>query len=119
MTDFIVLAILAFLIALGVRASVKHFRHQGGCCGGGSYRARKKRLPQVKYRKHFSVSGMHCEHCKSRVEEAVNDIPGVAARVHLAKGEMTVLYAEPVDDEVIRQKLQRLGYTADVLPEHP
>ena len=117
MTDVVVLAILAVLIALGVRASVKHFRHQGGCCGGGSYRARKKRLPQVKYRRRFAVAGMHCEHCKSRVEEAVNDIPGVAARVSLARGEMTVLYAEPVEEEVIRQKLQRLGYTADALPD--
>ncbi|MGN0793082.1 MAG: hypothetical protein ACI4MG_01265 [Aristaeellaceae bacterium] len=67
MTDCIVLAILAVLIALGVRATVNHFRHQGGCCGGSSYHVRRKHLPQVKYRRRFSVAGMHCEHCKNRV----------------------------------------------------
>ncbi|MGN0793081.1 MAG: hypothetical protein ACI4MG_01260 [Aristaeellaceae bacterium] len=43
----------------------------------------------------------------------------MAARVNLAKAELTVLYAEPVEDDVIRQKLQRLGYTADVLHDRP
>lgn len=57
------------------------------------------------------VSGMHCEHCKRRVEEAVNDIKGVAGRVDLKKGELTVSYAEDVDDEIIKAKIERTGYT--------
>ena len=57
------------------------------------------------------VGGMHCEHCKNRVEEAVNDIKGVAGRVDLKKGELTVSYAEDVDDEIIKAKIERTGYT--------
>ena len=53
---------------------------------------------------------MHCEHCKSRVEEAVNDIKGVAGKVNLKKGELTVSYAEDVADELIKEKIKRAGY---------
>ena len=52
-----------------------------------------------------------CEHCKNRVEEAVNDIKGVAGRVDLKKGELTVSYAEDIADEIIKAKIERTGYT--------
>jgi len=58
---------------------------------------------------------MHCEHCKRRVEEAVNDIKGVAGRVDLKKGELTVSYAEDVADEIIMTKIKRAGYTVEQL----
>jgi copper chaperone CopZ len=45
------------------------------------------------------------------VEEAVNDIPGVAGIVDLKKGQVTVSYAQDVADEVIRAKIERAGYT--------
>ena len=57
---------------------------------------------------------MHCEHCKNRVEEVVNDIKGVAGRVNLKKGELTVFYAEDVSDEVIRERIERAGYTVQM-----
>ena len=58
---------------------------------------------------------MRCEHCKRRVEEAVNDIKGVAGRVDLKKGELTVSYAEDVDDEIIKAMIERTGYTVTSL----
>ena len=57
---------------------------------------------------------MHCEHCKARVEEVVNDIQGVSGSVNLKKGILTVSYAEDVDDELIKSKIERVGYK--VLP---
>lgn len=36
----------------------------GGCCGGGGYRPRKKKLFRTIYQKRFRVDGMHCENCK-------------------------------------------------------
>lgn len=112
MTTVIIVVLLLAAMAAAIYSSVKHFRGQGGCCGGGSYRPRRKRLPQVKYRKVFRVTGMHCEHCRARVEEAINDIRGIAGRVDLRRGTLTVSYAEDVDDEVIVAKLARLGYDA-------
>ena len=45
MSDVIIIIVLAAAIALGVRESVKHFKGEGGCCGGGSsYKPKKKKL---------------------------------------------------------------------------
>ena len=69
-----------------------------------------KKLDHVVAEKTFLVEGMTCEHCKNRVEEAVNDLHGVSGRVNLKKWELTVSYAQPVDDQLIRQKVERAGY---------
>ena len=53
---------------------------------------------------------MHCDHCKNRVEEVVNDIKGVAGKVDLKKGELTVSYAEDVSDEIIVARIAKAGY---------
>lgn len=45
------------------------------------------------------------------MEEVVNDIQGVAGKVDLKKGEVTVSYAEEVADEVIKARIERAGYT--------
>jgi len=110
MENYIVIGIIAIVIAIGIFYTVKHFKGDGGCCGGSSYKPKKKKLRDVKYEKTFKVGGMHCEHCKNRVEEVVNDITGVSGRVNLKKGELTVFYAEDVSDEVIKSKIERAGY---------
>ena len=111
MENLIIIAIIAVVAVIGVVYTVKHLKGKGGCCGGGGYRAKKKKLANVLYEKTFQVEGMHCENCKARVEEVVNDIKGIAGRVDLKKNELTVSYAEEVDDELIKARLQRAGYT--------
>ncbi len=111
MTDIIMIAIIAVAVLLGLRSSLKHFKGQGGCCGGGDYTPKRKKLKNVQYQKTFQVEGMHCEHCKNRVEEVVNDLPGVAGVVNLKKGELTVSYAQDVEDAVIKARIERAGCT--------
>ena len=36
MADFFIIGILIILIIIGIRFGVKHFKGEGGCCGGGS-----------------------------------------------------------------------------------
>lgn len=110
MENYIIIAIIAVAAGFGIYSTIKHFKGQGGCCGGGSYKPKKKRLSGVLYQKIFKVEGMHCDHCKNRVEEVVNDIKGVAGKVNLKKGELTVSYAEEVDDELIKSRIERAGY---------
>lgn len=114
MTDGIIIAILVVALFFGIRATVKHFARKGGCCGSADYKPKKKKLSKVLYQKNFKVEGMHCEHCKARVEEVVNDIQGISGSVNLKKGILTVSYAEDVDDELIKSKIERVGYK--VLP---
>ncbi len=111
MENALLAAVIAILAAVGVGFTVRHFRGQGGCCGGGGYRPRRKKLDHVIAQKTFRVEGMHCQHCKNRVEEAVGDISGAAARVNLKKGLVTILYAREIDDQTIREKIEKAGYT--------
>lgn len=110
MTDGIIVAILIVVFFIGLSSTVKHFAKRSGCCGGSEYTSKKKKLSKVQYKKTFIVDGMHCEHCKRRVEESVNDIKGVAGVVNLKRGELTVSYEETVEDSLIKNKLEQLGY---------
>lgn len=110
MENFVIIGIIAVIVAVGIRYTVKHFKGEGGCCGTGDYKLKSKKLSKVLYQKKFKVDGMHCEYCKSRVEEAVNDIDSVAGKVNLKKSELTVSYAKEVSDDIIKSKLEKIGY---------
>lgn len=110
MTDGIIIAVLVVVMFIGIRSMIKHFARKGGYCGSADYKPKKKKLSKVLYQKTFQVEGMHCDHCKMRVEEAVNGIKGVAGSVNLKKGVLTVSYAEDVEDKVIKSKIKRAGY---------
>lgn len=117
MADFIIIAIIIIAAGFGLRSTMKHLKGQGACCGGSDYTPRKKKLSNALYKKIFFVDGMHCEHCKNRVEEIVNDIAGLAGSVDLKKGELTISYAEHVDDAVIRAQIERAGYSVIKIEE--
>lgn len=109
MENYIIIAIIAVVAYFGAASTAGHFKGQGGCCGG-SYKPQRKKLKNVLYQKKFKVDGMHCDHCKNKVEEVVNDIKGIAGKVNLKKGELTVFYAEEVDDEQIKARIEQAGY---------
>ncbi len=106
--------LIVILVAAAVAALVptlRHFRGQGGCCGGGDYKVKRKKLKTVLYTHTFAVSGMHCAHCQGRVEEIINDMEGLAGRVDLQHGTLTISYSRDVPTEQIAPRLQRAGYT--------
>lgn len=112
MTDYIIILILAIILIFAVHASMKHFRGEGGCCGGGAtYKAHKKKLDHVEYQKTFTVEGMSCQNCVNHVMEAVNSIDGASAVVHLKKGTVTVSMEHEIKDEVIKEAIEKAGYT--------
>lgn len=111
MENYIILAVFAVCIAAAVPVALRHFKGQGGCCGGGHVKVPKKHLSHVLYRKTFTVEGMHCTHCKARVEEAVNDISGVMGKVNLKKKTLTVAYSKAVEDQILAAAIAHAGYT--------
>ena len=111
MENFIIIAVVAVVVVLAVRASVKHFRGEGGCCGGGAYKARPRRLSHVADTKTFRVEGMHCQNCVNRVMEAVNALEGVSATVRLKQGRLTVSADHAIDEGAIRRAVEQAGYT--------
>ena len=116
MENGIILALIVVAAAVGVWYTVRHFMGKGGCCCGGDYKPRRKKLSHVMGQKTFRVEGMHCQHCKARVEEAVNDIHGAAGRADWKKGLLTVRYSQPLDEEALRLRVEKAGYHITELP---
>ncbi|MBQ8507050.1 MAG: heavy-metal-associated domain-containing protein [Clostridia bacterium] len=112
MENVIIIAILVVVIAVAVLRARKHFKG-GGCCGSGSNTIRsKKELTEPKLgEKILTVEGMHCENCQARVENILNRMDGVACRVNLKKKTAVVSYSTEVSDEVLKEAVEKLGYS--------
>ena len=111
MTDFVIAGILIILIIIGIRSSVKHFKGEGGCCGGGSsVKVKRKKLKQVVKERTVIIEGMTCEHCKARVESRLNSLDGVSAKVNLKRKTAVVSMEKDVQDEVIKKAIENAGY---------
>ena len=111
MADFVIVGILIILIIIGIRSSVKHFKGEGGCCGGSSsVKVKRKKLKQVVKQRTVVIDGMTCEHCKARVESRLNQLDGVSAKVNLKKKTAVVSMEKDVEDEVIKKAVENAGY---------
>lgn len=106
----IILLLLTAVIFAGVRTR-KHFRG-GGCCGsGGNIIRDKKTLTDPKQGERILIiQGMSCENCEIRVENALNRLNGVAASVSFKRKRAVVSYSQPVEDQLLKQTVERLGY---------
>lgn len=61
----------------------------------------------------FSVTGMSCAACSSRIEKVVSALPGVeSAAVNLLTNSMNVAYAAPATAETICRAVEKAGYGA-------
>ena len=111
MTDYVIVGILIILIVIGIRSSVKHFKGEGGCCGGGSsFKVKRKKLKQVVKERTVIIEGMTCEHCKARAESRLNSLDGVSAKVNLKRKTAVVSMEKEVEDEEIKKAIENVGY---------
>ena len=111
MADVVIVGILIILIIIGMRSGVKHFKGEGGCCGGGSsVKVKRKKLKRVVKQRTVVIEGMTCEHCKARVESRLNELDGVSAKVNLKRKTAVVSMEKEVEDEVIKKAIENAGY---------
>ncbi len=65
----------------------------------------------------LDVSGMTCAACATRIETALNRLPGVSAQVNFATESASVRVANgPLDSNVLIAAVERAGYQAAVKP---
>lgn len=112
MGNAIVIGILLIIVWRALVSAPKHFKGQGGCCGGGDDVIRERKRLQGKKIGEWTVQieGMHCENCRNRVEQAINKLEGVVCRVNLRKKLATIEYSESVEETAIRSAIEALGY---------
>ena len=103
----LVICILLLIVVGAVISSAKHFKGEGGCCGGGG----SVKIKNVVAVKTIYIEGMHCGNCSARVQNALNSLENVNAKVDLKKQKAVVkLGRETTDDELIRC-VEKAGYT--------
>ena len=61
----------------------------------------------------LQVKGMSCEHCRQAVTKAVQSVSGVKnVNVDLASGRVSWEETGPVDVELIKKAIDKLGFEA-------
>lgn len=114
MADIIIVLIVIILLGLALKGSIKHFKGEGPCCGGGSGNSKK---PKTKFldgpvigKKTLKISGMHCKHCANTVTNALNGLDGVTAKVSLKENRAEVSYDREIDLADLKNAVKNAGY---------
>lgn len=109
----IVVLIFAIVLALAVRAALRHFKGEGGCCGGGAGEpppVADKAIGPAVARRELALGGLHCMKCVARVKAALEALPGVAADVTLDPQRAVVRMDREVPDESLRKAVENQGF---------
>ncbi|MDD3123318.1 MAG: heavy metal-associated domain-containing protein [Candidatus Izemoplasmatales bacterium] len=61
--------------------------------------------------KKIKIDGMMCEHCRTRVEKALLEVPGVKVKVDLITKTATVSSDKEIDEKELRRVITNTGYT--------
>lgn len=111
MGNIIVGGVVLIIGIVAVLSSVKHFKGEGGCCGGGGDIKETKKLNEPKLGEIvIYIEGMHCDNCKNRIEHAVNRIEGAVCKVKLRKNLAVVSYSKKPEDELLKDTIENLGF---------
>lgn len=89
---------------------------RGGCCGSGGSGPKRLRVPDKDLRHYpyaavLTIDGMTCGRCAVRVENALNELDGVWAKVDLGEKTALVRMVQPLPEEALRQAIRGAGYT--------
>lgn len=118
MADIIVIIILILLIGGAATYIIRAKKNgvkcigcpAGGNCPGSGKAPKKKLAGRVIGRKTIKITGMHCAHCAMDVTRILNQIDGVSAEVSLSKGSARISYDREIDDNVLRNAVEKIGY---------
>ena len=114
MVDAIIIVLVIILLFFALKGSLKHFKGESPCCGGGSGNSGKAKTKfldgPVIGKKTLTIEGMHCEHCVKSVTEAIDKIEGASAKVNLKKEEAVVSYDREIDDDDLKKAVEEAGF---------
>ncbi len=111
MINFVIVAVLAFVIYYAIRFSANHIKGRGkGSSDEAEIIIPRKELSGRKIgEKHVSIDGMHSKKCVRDVTVEINKIRGASAKVSLEDSEAVVSYDREVSDNDIKKAVQKAG----------
>ena len=109
----LILAVLAAVALVALRGSIKRMAH--GCCGTSGPKTRKIKVgdrdrSHYPYEARLSIEGMSCQNCALRVENALNSMDGIWAKVNLGKKSALVRGKQPLEEAKLRRAVASAGY---------
>lgn len=123
MSTAIICIILIVTAVFGIKSYAKKLTL--GCCGTSSQSGVKKikvkdqNVSHYPYSRVLMVDGMTCGSCAARVENGLNSLEGVWARVSLDRGEALVLMKAEYADQELKQAVRDAGYIVYRVEESP
>ena len=100
MADVIIVLIVIILLGLALRGSIKHFKGEGPCCGGGSGNSKK---PKTKFLDGPVIG-------RKTLKNALNGLDGVTAKVSLKENRAEVSYDREIDLADLKNAVKNAGY---------
>lgn len=109
MGTFAVLFVLIIAVIFAWKSSRKHLKGEGDCCGGGNDSCSVKYLNQVIDRRSVDIGGIHCQHCKTKIKTAINQVSYLACR-EIDDHEAIIESNRMIDDQEIITIIEKTGY---------
>lgn len=98
------------ILGISLRSFVRRLTGKTNCCGTERKPHKKKKLSAPIGRLTLVIGGMHCEHCRRSVTDALDALDSVAANVRLSDGTAEVAYERPVRDEELIRAVESAGF---------
>lgn len=111
----IIVVLLVMVCIFSLKSYLKKLR--GGCCGAGGDGPEKKikvadrNADHYPYKTVAAIDGMVCANCATRVENALNAMDGVWAKVDLPKKQAVIRSKAPLEEQEVRSAVRKQGYT--------
>lgn len=109
--------IILLVIIAAVIAAVRSVKKGGSCsCGCGSSDSPAPVRVHDRNPNHYShealirIEGMHCSNCAVKVDNALNQMEGVWSTTSLGEKQADVLMKEPLEENLLKQKIREAGY---------
>lgn len=111
-STIVIVVILAVILFFAVKNSIPHFRGEGGCCGGSGKEKliKPSKLERIIATKVIKIEGMRCENCNRRVQNALNQLDGVNAKVYGDRAKAVVKLGRDIEDIELEKAVTDLGY---------
>ena len=115
MVDAIIVLIVIVLLIFALKGTLKHFKGESPCCGGGSGLIKSEIEEMVLVHpaignKTVMRAGWLCDICVISVTEAIDKIEGASAKVNLKKEEAVVSYDREIDDDDLKKAVEEAGF---------